>query len=390
MTIFDGSHQEGHGDELPQTPEGSHATYGFGGASPAVLLQPLTAALLEAVTPADVVGAVVARGVEALGAEAGLVVLVSGDDREEPHLDIVGARGYSDEILSSWRRFPLSASLPLSDAVRGRIPLYWATRTELEARYPEMFQQGPTHPVKASVSLPLVARGRAFGGLHFSFPAEREAFDEADRAFLDELARQCSLALDRALLLKEMEDARARQEFLSRASTLLAESLDYQTTLESIARLAVPELCDWMTVDMIAPAEGSGGPAGAPILHLAVAAHVDPVEVEALREMRRRSPIDMTQAGQPPVAAILTGGTVLMPEITAEIVSASARNEEQHRHIERLAVRSLISVPLQTASSTSPIGAVTLVFTHASGRTFTPDTVSLAEELTRRAAVAVG
>jgi PAS domain S-box-containing protein len=303
------------------------------------LLQPLTAALLECVTPAEVVQTIVERGIAALEAEAGLVVLIGGaqENGEEAYLQIVGACGYSEEVMSAWRRFPLSAPLPLSDAVRKQAPLFFTGRADLEAHYPEMFQKGPMHPVKASVSLPLVERGgRAIGGLHFSFPDEREAFSEADRAFLDELARQCSLALGRALLLEETE----------------------------------------------------GTDRGTSILRLAVAAHVDPAEVEALQWLRRSSPIDMTQTGQPPVAAILSGETVFVPVITPAIVTAAARNEEQLSHIKRLDLRSLVSVPLRSLYGPTTV-AITLAVTHASGRTFTSETVALAEELGRRAAVAV-
>jgi PAS domain S-box-containing protein len=343
-------------------------------------LQPLTSALLQAVTPSDVVTAVVDSGVEVLGAEAGLVALVRGSAGDE-YLDIVGARGYADEVLRSWQQFPLSASLPLSDAVREQAALFSATRAELEARYPAMFQQGPTHSVKASASLPLVARGRPFGGLHLSFPTEREAFTQEDCAFLEELARQCSLALDRALLLQERENARARQEFLSRASALLAESLNYQTTLDAIACLAVPDLCDWAAVDVVDTQSERGN-----ILHVALA-HKDPAEVQWVREAQRRYPVDMTQTGQPEVQAISTGKTVFLPDLPEAVMLAVAQDEEHLRLIRRLDLRSLLCVPLIARGGT--LGAVMFATTRASGRSFTPETVELVEDLARRAAIAV-
>ncbi len=347
-----------------------------------ITLEPLTAALLESITPADVVTAVVERGVAVLGAEAGLVVLVQEDQvSKEEYLHIVGARGYAEEVLGAWQRFPLTDPLPVSDAVREQRPLFSTGRADLEARYPEMFERGPVHQIKASVSLPLVARRRSMGGLHFSFPEERDTFTETDRAFLLELARQCALALDRALLLEGMGAARQHQEFLAQASALLGESLDYQRTLEAIARLAVPNLCDWAAVDMVDPSNENGQ-----LLHLAVA-HTDPDEVAWVRQAQRRYPVNMTQAGQPVVQAISTGKTVFLPNIPEEVLLAVAQDAEHLRLIKRLDLRSYLCVPLTARGRT--LGAVAFAATRASGRVFTPETVALVEELARRAAVAV-
>jgi PAS domain S-box-containing protein len=347
-------------------------------------LQPLTAALLECVTPSEVVEVVVERGVAVLGAEAGLVVLVRKPKEangEQAYLEIVGSRGFAKEVMGAWERFPLADSLPLSDAVRECSPLFFTGRAEMQERYPAMFRRGPTHPVKSSVSLPLVARGEAFGGLHFSFPEEREEFAETDRALLLEMTRQCALALDRAVLLKELEETRHRQEFLSRASVLLAESLDYQTTLNAITRLAVPNLCDWAAVDMLDSTGESGK-----ILNLAVA-HVNPAEVAWVREAQKRFPVDMTQEGQPIVHVISTGETVFLPDIPEEVLLAAARDAEHLQLIRKLDLRSYLCVPLTARGKR--LGAVIFASTRASGRVFTEETVGLVEDLARRAAVAV-
>lgn len=354
-----------------------------------VLLQPLTAALLECVTASDVVKAILDRGMTVLGAEAGLVVLIQEDkENGEKDLDIVGSRGYSDEVMVAWKRFSLADALPLSDAVRERTALFSTGRADMEARYPAMFQRGPTHTVKASTSLPLVARGSVFGGLHFSFPEERNEFTESDRRFLQELAYQCALALDRAFLLTDLEEARAsaeasqaRLEFLSRASVLLAESLDYQRTLNAVAYLAVPNLCEWAAVTMVDTANENG-----PLLNLAVA-HVNPAEVAWVREAQGRYPVNMTQMDQLVVQAISTGKTIFLPSIPEEVVLAAARDEEHLSLIRRLDLHSFLCVPLSARGKN--LGAVIFATTRASGHVFTNETVDLVEELARRAAIAV-
>jgi PAS domain S-box-containing protein len=72
---------------------------------------------------------------------------------------------------------------------------------------------------------------------------------------------------------KRAEDA---QRFLAEASGLLAGSLDYETTLASVAKLAVPNLADWCIVHII----GANGK----IRQLAVV-HTNPAKEEAARTL---------------------------------------------------------------------------------------------------------
>ena len=53
--------------------------------------------------------------------------------------------------------------------------------------------------------------------------------------------------------LADEQAQRAQREFLARAGEALASSLDYRTTLATVARLAVPELADWCSVDLVEP-----------------------------------------------------------------------------------------------------------------------------------------
>jgi hypothetical protein len=41
------------------------------------------------------------------------------------------------------------------------------------------------------------------------------------------------------------------ERFLGDASRILAESLDYERTLRTVARLAVPEIADWCVIDLL-------------------------------------------------------------------------------------------------------------------------------------------
>lgn len=68
---------------------------------------------------------------------------------------------------------------------------------------------------------------------------------------------------------------------MAEASAALASSLDYEKTLATVARLAVPKLAEWCLIDI---ASGDGN-----LKRLAVT-HVDPSKIELVRELERRYP----------------------------------------------------------------------------------------------------
>ncbi len=68
----------------------------------------------------------------------------------------------------------------------------------------------------------------------------------------------------------DVEEVQQRLAFLAEASATLSSSLDYEATLATVARLAVPTLADWCAVDLLGD-DGS-------IERMAVA-HVDPEKV---------------------------------------------------------------------------------------------------------------
>src|SRR5258706_13664999 len=57
-----------------------------------------------------------------------------------------------------------------------------------------------------------------------------------------------ALAIDYIVQRKRFEQALG---FLSQASAILAGSVDYHGTLASVARLSVPFLADWCSIDLL-------------------------------------------------------------------------------------------------------------------------------------------
>jgi PAS domain S-box-containing protein len=198
------------------------------------------------------------------------------------------------------------------------------------------------------------------------------------------VAQQCGQALERARLYEDerkareqAERARGRMEYLAQASAILASSLDYQTTLTNVTRLATPSIADWCAVDLLNE-EGK-------IERLAVA-HVDPAKVEWAWELYRKSPPDMN-APRGLGKVIRTGESDFYPDIPDEVLVAAARDEENLKLLRDIGFRSAMTVPIQTHGRI--FGALTLVNTKDSDRYFNEDDLALAEDLARRAATAI-
>jgi PAS domain S-box-containing protein len=187
---------------------------------------------------------------------------------------------------------------------------------------------------------------------------------------------------ERAQLLAREQAARAgaeaaeeRADFLAGATAVLASSLDYETTLASVARLAVPRFADWCTVEVVTEDGDSTQ---------LVSAHVDPEKVRWAEELRSRYPPD--PAAPYGVKAVLrTGELQFYPRITDELLVASARDEEHLRMLRTLGVSSAIIVPMVARGRT--IGAISFVTT--ADRRFGRADLVIAEHLARRAALAV-
>jgi PAS domain S-box-containing protein len=172
---------------------------------------------------------------------------------------------------------------------------------------------------------------------------------------------------------KRTEEA---QRFLDEAGRQLAGSLEYEATLMSVSRLAVPTLADVCIVDVL---EADGA-----IRRVAVA-HQDPGQQALARTLQVRFPPDPTA----PVGvsrALRTGESELTPTVAPERLAALARDAEHLRLLRQLRPCSSMNVPLVARGRI--LGAITCL-TSASGRRYGPADLALAEALARRAAVAV-
>ena len=331
-------------------------------------LHELAAALAAAVSPQEVVDVALAHAIGALGASGGIVVTLDGDD-----LVLRGSHGLPFGVAERWSRFPVSSPVPIAECVRDARPIFAATADLLLQRYPVLAPDAGRY--QTSASLPLVAAGRPIGAIGLLFTDVRE-FTDDERELIEAVVQQCTQSLARAQLYESEREATARLRFLADASGLLLSSLDYETTLRTLADAVVPAIADWCTVDIVT--------ADDQVRRLAVA-HVDPAKVALAQQINERYPLDRSAPGG--LAAVLrTGELAHIPEITDEMFDAAVSDEELRQTLRDLGLRSSLIVPLVARGRI--LGALSLVMAE-SGRRYGPDEVALVQELARLAAVAV-
>lgn len=176
--------------------------------------------------------------------------------------------------------------------------------------------------------------------------------------------------------LSDRVRAQEREQFLARATEVLASSLDYEGTVQAVADLAVPVIADWCVVQV-------AGEEGLP-RRIAVA-HRDPDKVALAVQMERDYPPD-PDAPVGAAAVLRTGRSEYMPDIPPVLLEQAARDDRHLELLRSLNLRSYISVPLVAAGRT--IGVLSLVASD-SGRRFESDDVTFAEALAARAAAAI-
>jgi signal transduction histidine kinase/ActR/RegA family two-component response regulator len=176
--------------------------------------------------------------------------------------------------------------------------------------------------------------------------------------------------------IQEQKRAEQSARFLAEASAELAGVVDYESTLQKIANLAVPYFADWSAVDIV-NSDGS-------LRRLAVA-HQDPKKIAVVQELMRDYPPD-PRSPVGAFAVIRTGKPELVGEISDELLVREAKDDRHLRLIRSLGLKSYICVPLIASAET--IGVLTFV-TAESGRTYSADDLALSVELANRAGVAV-
>lgn len=186
------------------------------------------------------------------------------------------------------------------------------------------------------------------------------------------LAR-CELYEQQKRLREAAEHSARRSKFLAEAGEAIASSLHYEETAQILADLAVPFFADWCAVAILEEGE---------VRELA-SKHINPAKLEVLRELGKRYPPGDDSAV---MSAFRTGRSVLIKDFSEQMLLARAQDEEHERMLRKAGIRSFILAPLITRGQR--LGCITFAVGDSRQR-YSEEDLALAEEIARRAAVAI-
>jgi serine phosphatase RsbU (regulator of sigma subunit)/anti-sigma regulatory factor (Ser/Thr protein kinase) len=246
------------------------------------------------------------------------------------------------------------------------------------------FGMPPGHlPVRSYLAVPVIARdGDVYGGLFFGHP-EVGKFDETDERMVAGIASHATIAIENAQLyesqrtaLATAEVARRRVEILARAGQALAASIEVEYTLADLTRIVTPNIADSCAVYLL-NSDGRLEP---------VAAHAD---YRAARGEFGTDSIDVDHPVHPVAAVVRTGTPQYLEDIPDALIDESIDDADDRAFVHDHHPTSAIIVPMRGRAKRDVIGALALGTVEQSGRRLTQADFDLAEELARRAAVAV-
>ena len=279
--------------------------------------------------------------------------MMKGDSVSETFARRIVASPPSDERTAP--DFPLRSTWAVTDV---------STHPVLEPHLPAYRREG----VVSMLVCPMRLGDDRVGSLVFYYRTRRE-FSDIDLESGQALANLAGAAIAAADLHDQLrternavEVARSRAAFLVDATALLTRSLEYEKTLASVARLAVPEFSDWCAID-VTDQEGR--------LQRLATVHAHPTRIDppdarvpdSVREVIRTGAPMMLAAGAPPHQA---------SNSRAGVASSS--------------FMSSLCVPIISPSGT--LGAMTFVFGE-SARRYSDLDLDLARELAARSALAI-
>ena len=305
---------------------------------------------LDRLTLGERVTEVLRRLTDTLGASGGLVVV---DDEETGEPALLAHHGLADATLSTVRHLLAASghrSRPSTATVAAGNPLLRIATASAD-------------PAGGVGAAPLTLDGTTLGWVEVAADAGRLV--ESDVAVLSLVAHRMAIDVTSTRLGEAERRRRGWLSFLAEASELLAGSLDARLTLPLVAQLVLPSLATWSAVFLLDEREQPS---------LAAVAHVDERRTAPLREALGPG------AGDPLTTAVAGGlqgtGTTTVPGALAELVETRDFDP---------ATSSTLLVPL--CARNRMVGGLVLV--RPDGPRHTAEEQSLAEDLGRRAGLAV-
>ncbi|MCU1295554.1 MAG: hypothetical protein JWP08_4404, partial [Bryobacterales bacterium] len=227
--------------------------------------------------------------------------------------------------------------------------------------------------------VPLHVHGKPTGTVTFYWKSPHR-FTDSEMRIAAALGNMAAAALGTAelyererVLRSQAQIAEQRAAFLAEAGAVLSRSLEYETTLRSVAQLAIPTFADWCAVDVYRNG----------ILERVALEHIDAAKVQLAREYGEKYPARQDDLSQ---VVFRAGQAVLVEQIPEELLAERIRDPEQLRMIRAMGIESLMITPMVNRERS--LGLLTFVSSRP-GLHYTNADLSLAQELARRAAMAI-
>ncbi len=311
---------------------------------------------------------VITHSADAVGAT---MASLSLRDPEDPdRLRLVGLTDGHVAHEKRYASYAVADQNPAAEAVRTGERIVVVGERELAARYPDLLDGGE----RSVICLPLHGASTTIGAIGLTFPGIR-ILDTAELEFFDIFADSCAQAIERIEAQVAADRQSAKLTFLAEAAIELSNSLDYEATLAKVAQLVVPEFADWSTIDLVDDG----------VLRRLAVAHIDPAKVELAQELADRYPPD-PDAPNGAWNVMRTGESEFLRELTDEVLEMLDLPEEQKQLVRDLQLRSAVTVPLIARGRV--LGVMSWIAAE-SGRLYSEDDLALAEDLAKRAAIAI-
>lgn len=219
--------------------------------------------------------------------------------------------------------------------------------------------------------VPLVQAGAVVGAMTFVRGSSQPPFAAGDVELARELARRAEIAVDNARLYQREHEANERLVLLGEASRVLASTLDVEQAFRRMAAVLVPAMADICYLDLLDEDR--------------VSRYAWVLDGHPEAERLERWPPELSGAN--PISSVLrTGETVVIADITEDVLRRAARDPAHFELVSRMGFRTCIVVPLVTRGQV--VGALS-VFRTGDARAFSRADLGVVEVLARRVAMAV-
>ncbi len=173
---------------------------------------------------------------------------------------------------------------------------------------------------------------------------------------------------------KKKQDA--ANDFMTEASKLLSSSLDYETSLKSIAQSAVPQIADWCMIHLL---DEKG------VAQMVTITHTDSKKIRWVKKLQKDYPYNFdSRSGVQNV--IHTAKPQFHPVITDFILKKGTRDSTHFKLLKKMELQSMMIVPIILQNK--GVGAITFISAESKKRYDEAD-LKMAEELAARASLAI-